>query len=399
VFETGWRQTFNKFDPIPNRKTDTNNHGPFSTDNIGRNYDYPDASYERRREIIAEHEQYQQGLMHFLSNDPRVPDDVREPMSRWGLAKDEFTDNGHWPHQIYVREARRMVGPYVMTEHDCLCRIDTPQSVGMGSYAMDSHHVQRYVTADGFVQNEGDIGVRPPYPYMISYGSLTPKKDECRNLLVPVCLSSSHIAFGSIRMEPVFMILGQSAAVAAGMALDGDCAVQDIDYPELRQKLLNKGQVLEWTGPRNKSSKSISPKSLKGVVVDNEKAKLTGDWRPSAAVGPFVGSNYVHDDNKDQGEKAALFGTELPKDGRYFVRLAYCPSSNRATNVPVTVHHAGGTTDVVVNQREEPPIDGLFIELGKFRFEKPLPCAVEICNDGANGHVIVDAVQWVSAEK
>lgn len=399
VFDTGWRQTFNKFDPIPNRKTDTNNHGPFSTDNIGFNYDYPDATYERRREIIAEHERYQQGLMYFLANDPRVPDDVREPMSRWGLAKDEFTDNGNWPHQIYVREARRMVGPYVMTEHDCLCRVDTPESVGMGSYAMDSHHVQRYVTAEGFVQNEGDIGVGPPYPYMISYGSLTPKKDECTNLLVPVCVSSSHIAFGSIRMEPVFMILGQSAAVAAGMAIDGQCPVQEVGYPELRQKLLDKGQVLEWTGPRPKASKRITPRSLPGLVVDNAQAKLTGDWRLSSANSPFVGSGYAHDGNEGQGTKSARFEVELPKDGTYAVRLAYPPNNNRAGNVRVVVHHAGGMTEVAVNQREQPPIDGLFVELGKFRFEKSRPCLVEISNEGANGYVVVDAVQCLEVDE
>ncbi len=398
IFDTGWRDTFNKFDPIPNHKTDTNNHGPFSTDNIGRNYDYPEASYERRREIIAEHEQYQKGLMHFVANDPRVPDDVREPMSRWGLAQDEFTDNGNWPHQIYVREARRMVGPYVMTEHDCLCRVETPQSVGMGSYAMDSHHVQRYVTADGFVQNEGDIGVRPPYPYMISYGSLTPKKTECTNLLVPVSLSSSHIAFGSIRMEPVFMILGQSVAVAAGMALDGGCSVQDVTYRELKQKLLDKGQVLEWTGPRPRA-RGVAPKLLPGVVVDNMQAKLTGDWSSSSANSPFVGSSYIHDNNADQGKKSAVFAAELPKDGTYSVRLSYASNNNRADNVRVIVHHAGGTTEVTVNQREKPRIDDLFIELGNFRFEKLRPCAVEICNEGANGHVIADAVQWLPVEE
>ncbi len=397
VFDTGWRQTFRKFDPIPNHKTDTNNHGPFSTDNIGRNYDYPDASYQRRRQIIAEHEQYQQGLMYFLANDPRVPDDVREPMSRWGLAGDEFVDNGHWPHQIYVREARRMVGPYVMTEHDCLCRVETPKSVGMGSYAMDSHHVQRYVTADGFVQNEGDIGVSPPYPYMISYGALTPKEEECTNLLVPVSLSSSHIAFGSIRMEPVFMILGQSAAVAAGMALDENCTVQDVDYPNLKQKLLNKGQVLEWTGPRLKA-KAVASKLLPGIVVDHEQAKLTGDWTPSRANGPFVGSGYLHDNNEGQGNKSARFDPKLPKDGIYCVRLAYAPGSNRASNVHVIVHHAGGVTELTVNQRQKPPIADLSIELGEFRFENSLPCAVEIRNDKADGYVIADAVQWVVAE-
>jgi len=244
VFATGWRETFNKFDPIPNHKTDTNNHGPFSTDNIGYNYDYPDASYERRREIIAEHETYQKGLMYFIANDPRVPPEVREKMSSWGLAKDEFTDNGHWPHQIYVREARRMIGQFVMTEHEALSKREVPQPVGMGSYTLDSHNVQRYVKPDGFVQNEGDIGVSAPRPYRIAYGALCPKKAECENLLVPVCVSSSHIAFGTIRMEPVFMILGQSAATAAVQAIDSRYAVQDVDYNALRTALLRDGQRL-----------------------------------------------------------------------------------------------------------------------------------------------------------
>jgi len=244
VFDSGWRQTFNKFDPIPNRKTDTNNHGPFSTDNIGMNYEYPEGSYEKRRRIIKAHEEYQKGLMYFIANDPRVPGDVQEKMREWGLAKDEFVDNGNWPHQIYVREARRMIGEYVMTENDVLVKREVPEPVGMGSYAMDSHHVQRYVTEEGFVQNEGDIGVRPREPYRISYGALCPKKDECENLLVPVCVSSSHIAFGSIRMEPVFMILGQSAGTAAVQAIEDECAVQDIDYGEFRERLVRDGQRL-----------------------------------------------------------------------------------------------------------------------------------------------------------
>ncbi|MYB52258.1 MAG: FAD-dependent oxidoreductase [Acidobacteriia bacterium] len=245
VFATGWRETFRKFDPIPNGKTDTNNHGPFSTDNIGTNYAYPEASYEARKAIVAEHETYQKGLLYFLANDRRVPADVREEFAQWGLARDEFTENGNWPHQLYIRESRRLLGEFVITEHECLAKRAVPDSVGMGSYAMDSHNVQRYVTAGGFVQNEGDIGVKPLRPYGIAFGSLKPRRQEVTNLLVPVCVSASHIAYGSIRMEPVFMILGQSAATAAVLAIEEGVAVQDLEYDKLRDRLLADGQILE----------------------------------------------------------------------------------------------------------------------------------------------------------
>lgn len=254
VFQAGWRETFQKFDRIPNHKTDTNNHGPFSTDNIGYNYDYPDASYARRRAIIQEHVQYQKGLLYFIANDPRVPQDVQTEFRKWGLAKDEFTDNGNWPHQIYVREARRMIGAYVMTENELLKKRPTPDSVGMGSYGIDSHNIQRYIVVpaggtrkDAYVQNEGDIGVSTNGPYQIAYGSLVPKKGQANNLFVPVAMSSSHIAYGSIRMEPVFMILGQSAATAAVLALDGKLAVQDLPYVKLRERLLQDSQMLEFS--------------------------------------------------------------------------------------------------------------------------------------------------------
>ncbi|HWL17341.1 MAG TPA: FAD-dependent oxidoreductase [Opitutus sp.] len=246
IYAAGWTETFGKFDPLPNGKTDTNNHGPFSTDNIGYNYDYPDASYERRREIVQEHVTYQQGWLYFIANDPRVPAEVRQEMQRWGLPKDEFKDNGHWPHQLYVREARRMIGAYVMTENELRKKRPTPDSVGMGSYTIDSHNVQRYITPDGYVQNEGDIGVSTGGPYAIAYGSLVPQRGQAANLLVPVCLSASHIAYGSIRMEPVFMILGQSAATAAVLAIDGKLAVQDVPYGKLRERLLADGQVLDY---------------------------------------------------------------------------------------------------------------------------------------------------------
>ena len=245
----GSRHVFGKFDPAPNRKTDTNNSGSFSTDNIGMNYAYPEASYERRAQILEEHERYQKGYFWFLCHDPRVPVDVRERMGRWGLAADEFTDNGGWPNQIYVREARRMLGEFVMTER-CLRGLDpTPEPVGMGSYNMDSHHVQRYVAHDeegrAFVLNEGDIQVSPGRSYPIARGALLPRREECENLLVPVAVSASHIAYGSIRMEPVFMILGQSAATTAALALDAGVAVQEVPWADLRARLVQDGQVLE----------------------------------------------------------------------------------------------------------------------------------------------------------
>lgn len=245
IFDAGWRETFQKFDPIPNAKTDVNNHGPMSFDNIGMNYDYPEASYERRQEIIQEHERYQKGWLYFIANDPRVPEEVQSEMQQWGLAKDEFLDNGHWPHQIYVREARRMIGEFVMTEHEVQSSRPVNEPIGMGSYTMDSHNIQRYITPEGYVQNEGDIGVKPKQAYQIHLGSILPKRSECSNLLVPVAVSSSHIAFGSIRMEPVFMILGQSAGTVAAMALDQGIGIHELTYAQLRERLLQDGQVLE----------------------------------------------------------------------------------------------------------------------------------------------------------
>ncbi len=257
VFDTGWRDFFKKYDPIPNRKTDVNNYGAFSMDNIGFNYDYPEASYERRAEILAEHRDYQQGLLYFVSNDPRVPEEVRTQARKWGLAKDEFLELGGWSPQLYIREARRMVGRYVMTEHNVTGKEPVPESVGMGSYTLDSHNVQRYVDENGKVQNEGDIGVHVP-PYSIAYGSLTPKEQECKNLLAPVCLSASHIAYGSIRMEPVFMVLGQSAATAAALALDDNCGVQELDYQRLKTRLVADGQILSYPKKRAKPPKAAA---------------------------------------------------------------------------------------------------------------------------------------------
>jgi hypothetical protein len=244
--ETRWDEFFGKYDPIPNLKTDVNNHGPFSFDNIGMNWDYPEATYLRRREIIDEHKLYQKGLLYFMTTDKRLPEWVRETMNKWGFAKDEFTDNGNWPYNIYIREARRMTGEYVMTENDVLGKRPVPESIGMGSYTMDSHNVQRYVTSMGYVQNEGDIGVAASKPYKIALGSIMPLRDQCDNLLVPVCVSCSHIAFGSIRMEPVFMILGQSAGTIASLALKNRKNIHDLVYEEIKKQLIEDGQILEF---------------------------------------------------------------------------------------------------------------------------------------------------------
>ncbi len=395
IFNAGWRETFSKFDPIPNHKTDVNNHGPMSFDNIGYNYDYPEASYERRREIIKEHETYQKGWLYFIANDPRVPKDVQSAMQRWGLAKDEFQDNGNWPHQIYVREARRMIGHYVMTENELLKKRPTPEPVGMGSYTIDSHNVQRYITPEGYVQNEGDIGVSTRGPYQIAYGALVPKRGQASNLLVPVCVSSSHIAFGSIRMEPVFMILGQSAATAAAMAIDSGIAVQDVPYSKLQERLLADGQVLASSAAAPRPAVSLDPRKLEGVVVDDAEAKLTGQWTESSSVRPWVGTGYRHDSNARDGKATARFETRLPRAGRYEVRLAYTPNDNRASKIPVTVQHRSGEQTVAVNQKLKPPIDDLFVSLGVFDFGADQPAAVVVSNQGADGHVIIDAVQWL----
>jgi hypothetical protein len=243
----GWKDQFRymKMDK-PNlraNKSDVNNHGATSTDYIGANYDYPEASYARREEIFQAHVRYHKGWIWFWNRDERVPIEMREYMNQWGLAADEFTQTGGWPHQLYVREARRMTSDYVMTEHDCFGSRTTEDPVGMASYTMDSHNCRRFIQ-DGRVYNEGNVEVRVP-PYKVSLRSIRPRRAECENLLVPVCLSCSHIAYGSVRMEPVFMLLGQSAATVASIALENKCAVQDVDYSALRTQLENDGQVLD----------------------------------------------------------------------------------------------------------------------------------------------------------
>lgn len=382
--------------PMPNRKTDTNNRLGFSTDFIGQNYAYPEASYAEREAIIARHRLYQQGLMWTLAYHPRMPEAVRAEVSRWGLCKDEFVEGSGWQEQLYIREARRMISDFVMTQHHCQHRDPVERSVGMGAYTMDSHHVQRYVDAKGQVRNEGDVQVGGFPPYPIDYLAIVPKRSECTNLLVPVCLSATHIAFGSIRMEPVFMVLAQSAATAASLAIDGGIAVQDVDYATLRARLESEGQILNYEAPPRPAAQYTALNSFEGIVVDDSAATLSGFWQPSA-LRSGIHQGCQHDENAQNGKARASFTAELPAPGLYEVQIAWVPSGNRASKVPVRIEHAEGSTLAHVDQRQVPPIDKHFASVGRYRFEKH--GRVEIRNEGTDGYVIIDAVRWLKVEK
>jgi hypothetical protein len=372
-----------KWDPLPNLKTDTNNHGAVSTDYIGMNYDYPEGDYATRERIIRAHELYTRGYLWTLQNNPRVPADIREYYRQWGLPKDEFTENGHWPTQLYIREARRMVSDVVMTEHHVTGGEIARDSVGMGAYGMDSHNVQRYITPEGYVRNEGNIQVGGFSPYPISYRSIVPRQGEAENLLVPVCLSATHIAYGSIRMEPVFMILGESAATAAVLAINSSTTVQRVDYAALRARLLEEKQILE--APAETRRGKLDPKTLEGIGVDDEQAVKTGDWKRSGATSPFLGLGYLTDGNARDGKASVTFHVDVPAPGRYAARVLYPPYGNRATNALVKLGCDGRPIEVRINQRREPEW------LGPCQVSKSL--TVTVSNQGADGYVVVDGLQ------
>jgi hypothetical protein len=376
---------------VPNGKTDTNNNGPFSTDHIGANWDYPLAgpASAKRKQIWQDHIDYQQGFHWFLANDLRVPEALRKEMNTWGLAKGEFTDTDHWPHQLYVREARRMIGEYVMTQRDIMEQRSKEDSVGLGSYNTDSHHVQRVVGEDGFVVNEGDFQV-PVKPYAIPYRGLVPQMKECENLLVPVCCSASHVAYGTIRMEPVYMILGHACGVAASLAIDGKTAVQRVPAAKLQARLKAQNAVLSPEEVPSKAGAGLDPARLDGIVVDDAQATRTGAWVFSTATTPFVGEGYHHDNNEGQGQKKVRFTPKLPKAGEYEVRLFYPAHANRATNALAVVHGADGDKTFRVNQRLSAGPQGHL--LGVFRFEAGDAGYVELRDDEADGFVIADAV-------
>lgn len=377
---------------MPNHKTDINNNGGFSTDFIGRNYDYPNADYATRDRIAKEHEDYIRGFCTFMATDPRVPEEMRREMQSWGPSRDEFLDTGGWSREMYVREARRLVGEYVMSEKNCRAVETITDSVGLGAYNMDSHNCQRIVK-NGKVENEGDVQVPPMKPYPVSYRSIIPKAAECDNLFVPVCLSSSHIAYGSIRMEPVFMVLGQSAATAAAIAIDDKVPVQKVSYEKLRARLLADKQVLDWTGPDRAAGpvgKFIDPKSLPGVVLDDADAKQTGHWSESVSSVWRVGRGYFHDSNTGKGESTAVFTPNIAAAGDYEIILFNAPNQNRASNVPVTVSVPGQPAKTVkVNQKSQGEIS-----LGKFKLPAGKATTVIVSNKDTDGYVILDGVQF-----
>ena len=373
---------------VANGKYDLNAQGLFSTDYVGGNIDYPDGDYATRDRIWQDHLDYVQGLFWFLAHDERVPAKLRAETASWGLCKDEFTDNANWPYHLYVREARRMIGETVVVQKDLQRAITKPDSVGMGSFIIDSHIVQRLVDTDGTVIDEGAFDA-PARPYQLPYTCLTPKRAECENLLVPVCLSASHIAYCSIRMEPIYMAMGHASGLAAVMALRGKQPVQAIDVAALRTQLKAQKQVFELNG----LGAIVEASQLPGIVVDDEDATFTGNWVASTYGGGGVEGSARNDAHADLGRKSARYEFKVPTAGTYEVRLSYVPAPNRASNAPVSIVHADGTAEVKVNQRATPTLNQFFTSVGRYRFTPEKPVVITLGNAGADGYVVADAVQ------
>ncbi|MEZ6194741.1 MAG: FAD-dependent oxidoreductase [Planctomycetota bacterium] len=372
---------------MPNRKTDVNNNHAVSLDQIGLAATWAEASDAERAALLAEHRRRQQGLVWALAHETRVPEAIRREAARWGLCRDEFRDTDGWGHQLYVREGRRMRGRLVMTEAHCLGRRIAPDAVGLAAYTMDSHHVRRVVIGDT-VANEGDVQVGGFPPYPIGLDALLPLARHARNLVVPVALSATHIAYGSIRMEPVFMVLGQSAATVAVAALDEGVDVQAVDRRRLRARLLADGQRLAWTPP----PPEIDPRSFEGVVVDDEEAEFEGAWTESRSTRPFVGRGYRHDGARETAGALARFRPRSLPAGRHAVRIAYSAHANRAPAARIEILHAGGRTELRLDQRARPTVDGVWTELGTFDFAGDGRDAVLVHGAEGAGHVIADAV-------
>ncbi|MGV3640184.1 MAG: FAD-dependent oxidoreductase, partial [Adhaeribacter sp.] len=367
---------------MPNGKTDFNNFGGFSTDMIGMNHNYPEADYATRQQIWQDHEDYTRGLLYFLSHDARVPEKVRQDMASWGYAKDEFQDLGGFSNQLYVREARRMVGEIVMTQKHCQGKEVVTDAIGMAAYGMDSHNCQR-VVVNGMVKNEGDVEIPVAGPYPISYRALTPKAAECANLLVPVCLSASHIAYGSIRMEPVFMVLGQASALAAVMALDAGVPVQQVSVSRLQERL---------------RQDPLGNGSHPEVLVDNDdsdKVKLTGEWEK---IRGGYGRSLYRDLGTGEKNKTVQFYPNIPRSGKYAVYVYFPKVDQRSSRTALRVHDgkkAKALTLETAAIKELGLSSGEWVPLGTYKMNAGSKGFVEVSNKGADGPVLADAVVWV----
>ncbi len=374
---------------MPNSKTDINNGGGISTDMIGMNWEYPEADYARRAEIWKAHEDYTKGLFYFLGHDERVPEFMRSEMLKWGYPKDEYTDNGHWSHQLYVREARRMIGELVMTEHHCTGRTTVDDVIGWAAYTMDSHNCDRIVI-DGDVKNEGnvEVGGFPPYP--ISYRAITPRRSEVSNLLVPVCLSASHIAYGSIRMEPVFMVLAQSAAVAACLAIDGNVPVQDVDMLRLREIL---------------TANPLADGSLPEILVDNDdpdRVALNGDWSFNYDTFRGYGLNFFVDDTKGKVRKSVRYTPVLPTPGEYDIYTFFPHLKEGSTVTAVSVFDGNAVSEKRLHKDEIEVVGqtgGEWVHIGRYSLPQGKEAYVEILNAGADNVVAADAVLFLPVKK
>jgi hypothetical protein len=390
-FGTDFGSFFQKFDRIINGKTDTNNHGAVSTDFIGQNYHWPDGNYATREQIFQNHVTYIQGYWWFVTHDPAVGQAapaIQSQIQNWGLAADEFTETGNWPSQLYVREARRMVSDYVITQHDFFGKTQVLDSIGLASYNMDSHNCTRFVNSSGYVKNEGDVQTGGITPYSLSYRAVIPRTGECANLAVPVCVSASHIAYGSVRMEPIFMILGQSSAVAIAQAVgSGNVALQSIHIPTLKKMLVQRGQRIYW---------GTDPVLLEeGMVVDTEDTSgviETGTWTESSSTPGYNGLSYLHDGDSEKDGKSVQFNLNVPSSGTYEVYLRWTSHENRASNVPVTVTHDGGQANHTVDQRTG---GGQWNLLGNYPFSEGAG-AIVVSNADTNGYVIADAVFFLN---
>ena len=375
--------------PLPNRKYDLNH-----MDLINASWNYPDGSYELRDAIDLYHRRYQEGLLWFFGHDPRVPEALRQDTQRYGLAADEYTDNGNWPWQLYIREGRRMRGEYIMIQQDAWDHPTKEDAVAIGSYFLDCHFVSSVVNKRGFHMEEGAFDYTPYRPYEIPYRSITPKRDECTNLLVPVCMSASHVICASLRMEPVYMMLGQVAADAAALAIRDGSPVQGIDIKELQSKLRAQKQIIHFKPPLGMY---LMPEQFEGVVMDDTDLKLNdGIWSHSTSQGPFMLYNYRFMNCNPKGGEEAVFKPTLPEKGKYAVQIMYSASGNRTKKADVVVVDRKGTHSCPVDMTVSPRADGgYWHSLGVYVHDPKKPLKVVISNKGEGGIVVVDAVRFI----